>query len=224
MALGKIRSKEEIMPLFKDYQTIMIGGFGQHGNPNELIDILIESNVKHLTVISLDPGGEFHDIGKLLQAGSVDKMITSHIGNNRKCMELYETEKLEIEFCPMGTLAERIRSGGMGLGGILLKTGMGTGIEKGKKLVEMDGETFILEKSLTADISLVRARKADTMGNLNFHGTSENSNPFIATAGDITLVEADFIMDANEIGIDNISTPGIFVDYVLENRRLDYIG
>lgn len=224
MAFGKVRMKDEILPLFHDGQTIMIGGFGKHGNPNELIDILIESGAKHLTIISLDPGGEFHDIGKLLQAGAVDKMITSHIGNNPKCMELYESGKLEIEFNPMGTLAERIRSGGMGLGGVLVKTGFGTGIEKGKPTIEIDGETFMVEKALTADIALVRARRADPMGNLNYHGTSENSNPFVATAGDITIAEADFILDADEIGIDNISTPGIFVDYVLENRRLDYVG
>jgi acetate CoA/acetoacetate CoA-transferase alpha subunit len=222
-SLGKIRSREVIMDLFKDGQRIMFGGFGRHGNPNELIDLVLESGVRHLTTISLDAGIPTHDVGKLIHNGRVDHMIVSHIGKNEECMSLYDNGKLDIEFCPMGSLSERIRSGGMGLGGVLVKTGIGTEIEEGKQIIELDGERFILERSITADISLVRARKVDPLGNLNFHGTNANSNPIVATAGDITIAEADFIMDADEIGSDNISVCGVFVNHILENRRLDYV-
>lgn len=215
MRLGKLYSKDEIIAEFKDGQTIMLGGFGYHGNPNRLIDYVLESGVKHLTTITLDAGIQGHDVGKLIQAGVVDKMITAHIGKNPDAMRLYEAGKMEVEFCPMGTLTERIRCGGSGIGGVLMSTGMGTGVEKGKEIFEINGVKYMLETALTADLSLVRCRKADPLGNLAYYGTSENSNPIVAMNQSKTIVEPDMILEIDEIGIDAITTPGVFVDMIL---------
>ena len=217
MRLGKLYSKDEIIKDFKDGQTIMMGGFGYHGNPNRLIDLVLESGVRHLTTITLDAGILGHDVGKLITAGVVDKMITAHIGKNPDAMKLYESGKMEVEFCPMGTLTERIRCGGAGIGGVLMKTGMGTGIENGKELFEINGEKYMLETALTADISLVRCRKADPLGNLAYYGTSENSNPIVAMNQSKTIVDPDMILEIDEIGIDAITTPGVFVDMILND-------
>jgi acetate CoA/acetoacetate CoA-transferase alpha subunit len=213
--VGKLYSADDIIKEFKDGQTIMIGGQGVHGSPNHLIDLLLESGVRHLTTISLDAGKENCDIGKLVHNHVVDKMITAHAGKNKEVMKQHAEGKLEIEFCPMGTLAERIRCGGMGIGGFYVATGMGTGIEKGKPLMEIDGKTYMLETALHADLALVRCRAADPLGNLSYHGTSENVNPMMAINSSKTLVDPDIILEIDEIGIDRIKTPGVFVDMIL---------
>ena len=142
-------------------------------------------------------------------------MITSHIGRNPYAIKLYEEGKLDVEFCPLGTLMERIRADAAGLGGVLVKTGLGTEIEENARLIDVDGETYILATPLHADLALVHARRADWLGNLSYYGTCENSNPIIAMANCKTIAEADSIVEINEIGIESIKTPGAFIDMIL---------
>ncbi len=217
MRLGKLYSKDEVIEQFKDGQTIVMGGFGHFGTPERLVDLVLESGVKHLTTISLNSCKAGFGIGRLLSAGVIDKMITSHIGNNREAMEMHASGKLEVEFCPMGTLAERLRAGGSGIAGFYVKTGMGTGIEKGKELHEFNGEMYMLETALKGDVALVRCRAADPLGNLAYHGTNENSNPLVAmNECTVTIADPDMILEIDEIGPDRIVTPGVYVDMVLE--------
>ena len=213
--LGKLYSADEIIREFKDGQTIMIGGFGAHGTPEHLVDLILESGVRHLTTISMDSSLPGLGIGKLVHNKVIDKMITAHAGRNREAMELYDAGKMEIEFCPMGTLAERIRCGGAGIPAFYVGTGMGSGVEKGKDIKEFNGKKYMLETAITADLSLVRCRCADPLGNLSYHGTSENANPVMAMNESKTLVDPDLIMEIDEIGIDRIKTPGVFVDMIL---------
>ncbi|MCR4842773.1 MAG: CoA transferase subunit A [Eubacterium sp.] len=217
MRLGKLYSADEIISQFKDGQTILVGGFGHFGTPERLIDLVLESGARHLTTISLNSCKPGYGIGRLLSAGVVDKMITSHIGNNRDAMELYEQNKLEVEFCPMGTLAERLRAGGAGIAAFYVRTGYGTGIEKGKEVHEFDGKMYMLETALSGDVALVRCRAADPLGNLAYHGTNENSNPLVAmNSTTLTIADPDIILEIDEIGPDRIGTPGVYVNMVLE--------
>lgn len=212
---SKVRTREEIISQFHDGQTIAIGGQANHGSPRRLIECVVESGAKNLTIISLDSGDMNLTVGRLVHTGQAKKLITTHIGKNTETVALYDAGKLEVEFNPMGTLIERLRCGGMGLGGVLTKTGLGTVVEQGKQIITVNGERYLLETPLRADISLVRARRCDPMGNLAYRGTSGNSNPIIVTCGDLTMVDADFLMELNELSIDDIATPGMFVDMIL---------
>lgn len=209
--ISKRYSKEEIIAQFKDGQTIMTGGFAFHGCPDLLFDALAESGAKHMTNIALDASA-----ARLMHLGIFDKVIIAHSGSVPENLELMASGKIEVEFCPMGTISERIRAGGVGLGGILVKTGLGTVAQEGKELMEIDGETYILEKALRADISLVRAHTADYYGNLTYNGSAKNSNPIIAMAADKTIVQTDSFIELDQIGPDNIMTPGVFVDMILD--------
>lgn len=209
--ISKRFSKDEIISKFHDGQIIMTGGFSFHGCPDLLFDLLAASGAKHLTNIALDASA-----ARLMHLGIFDKVIIAHSGSVPENLALMASGKIEVEFCPMGTIAERIRAGGAGLGGILVKTGLGTDAQKGKELIEFQGETYILESALRADISLVRAATADHYGNLTYRGTARNSNPAIATAGDLTIVQADRFVALDEISPENIVTPGIFVDMILD--------
>lgn len=211
---SKLFSRDEIIAQFHDGQTIMTGGFAFHGLPNELLDCLIASGAKHLTNIALDAS-----CALLMHMGIFDKVIMAHSGSVRENLELVASGKIEVEFCPMGTIAERIRAGGMGLGGILVKTGLGTVAQEGKQTIELNGQEWILESALRADISLVRAATADAYGNLTYNGTALNSNHIVATAGDLTIVEADRLVELDEIAPENITTPGIFINMVLDKNR-----
>ncbi len=206
--------REEILSKFHDGQTIMTGGFAYHGCPSRLFDLLIESGARHLTLVALDASP-----ARLLHLGLFDKIIIAHAGSNPKNLELMASGKIEVEFCPMGTLAERIRAGGVGLGGIYVKTGIGTLAQKDQEIKMINGEPYMFETALTADISLVRAATTDNYGNLTFNGTARNSNPVIAMAGDLTIVQADRFVEFGEISPSNITTPGIFVDMILKNER-----
>ncbi|MDR3437135.1 CoA transferase subunit A [Telmatospirillum sp.] len=214
---GKIRSRDEIIAQFKDGQTVMCGGMHNHGTPNNLIQCIIDSGVKHLTVISIDSADANLTLGRLYHHRLVDKLITSYIGRNTEVVAMLEAGEIDVEFVPQGSLAERVRCGGAGLGGVLTKTGLGTVVEETRQIVEINdsGEKYLLETALRADIGLVRARMADPLGNLAYRGTLRNSNPLIATASDLTIVDADMLMDVDEIGIDRIGTPGVYVDMVL---------
>lgn len=212
---SKIRSRDEIVSLFKSGQTIMIGGFANHGTPNRLIDCVIDSGARDLTLISNDTGDADLTIGRLIHRGLISKFYCSHIGMNTETVALVAENKIDYELIPQGSLAERMRCGGSGLGGVLTKTGLGTLAEKGKQVIEVNGERYLLETALHADISLVKARMADQIGNLAYRGSARNFNPMVAKAGDITVAEADFLMEIDEIGIDHIMTPGVYVDMVL---------
>ncbi|PKU26107.1 CoA transferase subunit A [Telmatospirillum siberiense] len=214
---GKIRSRDEIIAQFKDGQTVMCGGMHNHGTPNALIQCVIDSGARHLTVISIDSADANLTLGRLFHHRLVDKIITSYIGRNTEVVAMLEAGEIEVEFVPQGSLVERVRCGGAGLGGVLTKTGLGTVVEEGRQIVEVNGtgEKYLLETALRADIGLVRARMADPLGNLAYRGTMRNFNPLIATAADLTLVDADMLMDVDEIGIDRIGTPGVYVDMVL---------
>lgn len=176
--ISKRRSRDEIISQFHDGQTIMTGGFGFHGVPFELLECVIESGAKHLTNIALDASA-----AKLMHLGIFDKVIMAHAGSDPKNLALVASGKIEVEYCPMGTLAERIRAGGVGLGGILVKTGMGTEVQKGKQLIEVDGETYMLEKALTADISLVCAATADHYGNFDLFRGAEKRKSLCGDGG-----------------------------------------
>ncbi|NLH82719.1 MAG: 3-oxoacid CoA-transferase subunit A [Phyllobacteriaceae bacterium] len=212
---GKFKSKDEIVALFKDGQTIVHGGFANHGAPNALIDCVLESGARHLTLLGNDTGDANETIGRLIHEGRVDRVIGSHIGMNTETVALVAEGKIEVTLIPQGSLAERMRCGGSGLGGVLTKTGLGTIAETGKQIVEVNGEKWLLETALRGDVALVRARTADPYGNLTYRGTSRNFNPLVAKAAAVTVVEADSLVELDEIEPDHIATPGVFVDMIL---------
>lgn len=213
---SKVRTKEEILAQFHDGQTIGIGGQANHGSPRRLIELLVESGAKDLTIVSLDSGDLDYTVGRLIHSGQVKKLITTHIGKNPETVELYASGKLEVELNPMGSFIERVRCGGLGLGGVLTKTGLGTVVEEGKQKVTSKGEEYLLEPAIRVDVALTRARRADPTGNLAYRGTSGNSNPILVTAGDVSIVEVDRLMELGELTIDEITTPALFVDMILE--------
>lgn len=221
MLKSKVTSKSEIIKLFHDGQIIMIGGFGDHGTPKRLIKCLLESGAKHLTIIANDTGFAGGNVGSLIHANVVDKVICSHIGMNVEMMDKVNKGEIEVEFFPQGTLIEKIRAGSAGLGGVLTKTGFGTECQEGREIIHVNGDDYIYEPPLHADLALVRARKGDPIGNLSYHGTMQNFNPVMAMNTRLTIAEVDFLMDMDEIGIDSIHTPGVFVDMVLDNQEGD---
>lgn len=217
--MTKVVDKSEIMKQFKDHMTILCGGFANRGNPKKLIDMVVESGVQNLTIISNDSGDPDLTIGRFIRSGQAKKLIASHVGMNPELGQAVLSGKMELELSPQGTLIERIRSGGAGLGGVLVKTGLETIIEKGKQKVQVNGETYLLETPLTGDIALVKAYKADTMGNLIYRGTQRNFNPLVAMAGKVVIVEAEEIVPVGSLDMDAIITPGIFVSMIWDNRE-----
>ena len=216
MELSKVRSREEIIAQFKDGQTIAIGGQTNQYMPDRLIDCLLESGAKHLTVYSIDSSDPGHGVSLLLENGRVDAMITTHVGTNPLTNQRIQSGLLKAEFNPMGTFIERIRCGGAGLGGVLTKTGLGTVAEEGKQVITVNGERYLLETALHADVALTRCRRADPIGNLTYSGSSGHaSHPVVATCGTLSIVECDHFCDLGEIGPDEVKVPGMFVDMIL---------
>ncbi|MCG8709189.1 3-oxoacid CoA-transferase subunit A [Brenneria sp. 4F2] len=215
---GKLASTDEIIGLFQDGQTLMCGGFANHGVPNRLIQCVIDSGARHFTLIANDSGDADLTVGRLIHHGLVDKLIASHIGRNTETVALVAAGKIELELVPQGSLAERMRCGGSGLGGVLTKTGIGTMVEEGKHSVMVGGERYLLETALQADIGLVRARAADPLGNLTYRGTMRNFNPLVAKASRLTLADTDMLVDVDELGVDGIITPGAYVDKILMSQ------
>jgi 3-oxoacid CoA-transferase subunit A len=201
-----------------DGMTIMSGGFGLSGNPEKLIAALKESGVRNLTVISNNCGADGFGLWTLLNNGQIKKMISSYVGENKLFEKLYLSGDLELELNPQGTLAERIRAGGAGIPAFYTKTGVGTVVAEGKPVEEFGGELYVRERWLRADLSIVKAWKADPEGNLVFRKTARNFNPVMATAGKITIAEVEEIVEAGSLGSDNIHTPGIFVDRIVQGR------
>jgi 3-oxoacid CoA-transferase subunit A len=199
-----------------DDMTIMAGGFGLCGIPENLIAAIRQSGVKGLTVISNNCGVDDFGLGVLLAGGQIRKMISSYVGENKLFAELYLSGKLELEFNPQGTLAERIRAGGAGIPAFFTKTGVGTLVAEGKEVREFDGEAYVMERGLTADLSIIKAWKGDAEGNLIYRKTARNFNPMMATAGKVTLAEVEHLVEVGGLDPDQIHTPGIYVDRILQ--------
>jgi 3-oxoacid CoA-transferase subunit A len=201
--------------LLKDDQMIMSGGFGVSGIPAELIAVVRDSGVRGLTTVSNNAAIDGVGLSILLENRQITKMIISYVGESNVCNDQYMKGELEIEFTPQGTLAERIRAGGAGIPAFFTKTGVGTSVAEGKEERVFNGETYIMETGLIADISLVHAWKGDTEGNLIFRKTARNFNPVIATAGKITIAQVEHLVQPGEIDPDHIHTPGIYVQRIV---------
>ena len=204
-----------------DGMTIMAGGFGLCGIPENLIGAIRDSGVRDLTVISNNCGVDGFGLGVLLGAGQIKKMISSYVGENKLFAELYLSGKLELEFNPQGTLAERIRAGGAGIPAFYTKTGVGTLVAEGKEEREFDGERYVLERGLVADLAIVKAWKGDAEGNLVYRKTARNFNPMMATAGKVTVVEVEEIVPVGALDKDGIHTPGIYVQRLIAGARFE---
>ncbi len=207
---------EALEGLCFDGMTIMAGGFGLCGIPENLILALRELGVKDLTVIANNAGVDDFGLGLLLQTRQIKKMIASYVGENKEFERQYLSGELELEFNPQGTLAERCRAGGAGIPGFYTKTGVGTLVAEGKEHREFEGETYILETGLVADLSIVKAEKADTQGNLIYNKTARNFNPPMAMAGKVTVVEVEELVPSGDLDPDYIHTPGVFVQRVVK--------
>ena len=215
--MSKFISIEEAVSKVKDGMTIMVGGFLANGTPNKIVDALAKSGVKNLTLICNDTAYPDKGVGQLIANKQVKKLFVSHIGTNPHTSEQMNSGELEIEFCPQGSLAERVRAGGCGLGGILTQTGMGTIVAEGKQIVNVDGKDYLLEEPLRADIELVGASLGDKAGNLVYRGTSQNFNPLMASAADLVIAEINELVEVGEIAAENVKTPSIMVDFIIEN-------
>jgi len=201
--------------VLKDGMTVMSGGFGLCGTPQVLIDAVRDLGVKDLTVISNNAGIDGGGLGILLETRQIKRMVSSYVGENKLFEKQYLSGELELEFNPQGTLAERIRAGGAGIPAFFTKTGVGTIIAEGKDLREFDGETYVMERWLRADVGIIHAWKADKEGNLVFRKTARNFNPMMAAASKVTVVQVEHLVETGEIEADSIHTPGIFVQRIV---------
>tara|TARA_B100000989_G_scaffold273128_1_gene231054 strand:+ start:176 stop:922 length:747 start_codon:yes stop_codon:yes gene_type:complete len=207
--------------LLHDDMTIMSGGFGLCGIPEHCIKILKESGVKGLTIISNNCGVDDFGLGVLLKDRQIKKMISSYVGENKTFEQQYINGEIEIEFNPQGTLAERIRAGGAGIPAFYTRTGYGTIVAEGKETREFNGDNYVMETGLTADISIVKAWKGDKYGNLVFRKTSRNFNPMMAMAGKVTIAEVEELVDTSELDADEIHTPGVFVQRIFKGSKYE---
>jgi len=214
--VAKIISMAQAMDQIKDGMTIMIGGFLAVGTPEKLVDGILQKNVKNITVVANDTGFPDKGVGKLVVNKQLNKAIVSHIGTNPETGRQMNAGELEVELVPQGSLAEKIRAAGFGLGGILTPTGVGTPVEQGKQKITVEGRDYLLELPIKADVALVKAHKADKAGNLVFRCAARNFNPLMATAAEIVIVEAEQIVEIGKIGPDEVMTPGIFVTYLVQ--------
>lgn len=213
--MQKIISVDEAVAKIKDNMVLMIGGFLGNGSPHKIIDALAKSGVKGLTIIANDTAYPDKGLGILITNKQVKKVIVSHIGTNPNTIEQFNNKELEVEFVPQGTLAERVRCGGAGLGGVLTPTGIGTVVEEGKQKISLDGKDYLLETALHADVALLGASMADTTGNLHYKGTTQNFNPMMAMAADIVIAEISEMIEVGNIAMESVHTPAIFVDYMV---------
>ncbi|AKC71155.1 CoA transferase subunit A [Pandoraea oxalativorans] len=212
-------AKEALAGVVADGQTLAVGGFGLCGIPEALIAALRDSGVKGLTCISNNAGVDGFGLGLLLETRQIKKMISSYVGENKEFERQYLAGELELEFTPQGTLAEKLRAGGAGIPAFFTKTGVGTVVAEGKDTREFDGETYVMERSLRADVALVKAAKADRAGNLVFNRTARNFNPMAAMAGKITIVEVEELVETGAIDPDDVHLPGIFVQRIVLNAH-----
>lgn len=215
LKLNKVISLNQAVDMIQDGMTIMVGGFLGCKNPYKIVDAIVEKGVKDITLIANDSSFPEIGIGKLIVNKQVKKLIASHVGTNKETGNQMNSGEMEVELVPQGTLAERIRAAGAGLGGVLTPTGLGTIVAQGKPIIEVDGKEYLLEKPLKADIALIVGAVVDKKGNVVYSKATRNFNPLMATAADIVIVEADKIVEAGEINPDHVMTPGIFVDYIV---------
>ncbi|HAI1303177.1 TPA: acetate CoA-transferase subunit alpha [Escherichia fergusonii] len=211
----KLMSIEDAASFFRDGMTIMVGGFMGIDTPPRLVEALLESGVRDLTLIANDTAFIDTGTGPLIVNGRVSKVIASHIGTNPETGRRMISGEMEVVLVPQGTLIEQIRCGGAGLGGFLTPTGVGTVVEEGKQTLTLDGKTWLLERPLRADLALIRAHRCDALGNLTYQLSARNFNPLIALAADITLVEPDELVDTGELQPDHIVTPGAVIDHII---------
>ncbi|AMG91196.1 MULTISPECIES: acetate CoA-transferase subunit alpha [Citrobacter] len=211
----KLITLQNAAGFFRDGMTIMVGGFMGVGTPPRLVEALLESGVRDLTLIANDTAFVDTGIGPLIVNGRVNKVIASHIGTNPETGRRMIAKEMDVQLVPQGTLIEQIRCGGAGLGGFLTPTGVGTIVEDGKQTLTLDGKTWLLERPLRADLALIRAHRADPLGNLTYQLSARNFNPLIALAADITLVEPDELVETGDLLPDQIVTPGAVIDHIV---------
>ena len=216
--MTKLRSDaaEALHDVLRDGMVLAVGGFGLCGIPADLIDAVRDSGVRDLTVVSNNMGVDGKGLGVLLEAGQVRRVIASYVGGNKLFAEQFLNGQLEVEFSPQGTLAERLRAGGAGIPAFYTKTGVGTLVAEGKVLADFDGETYLQERGIVADVALVHAHRADTEGNLVYRYTARNFNPVVATAGRVTIAEAEIIVQPGEIDPHDVVTPGVYVQRLVQ--------
>lgn len=216
--MEKLIERSDILNFINNGDTLLVGGFGLSGTPLTLIDELAASDKKDLTIVSNNLGEEGRGLGKLLLSGCLKKAKGSYFTTNRDAVQAWSDGKLEIELIPQGTLAEAVRCGGAGIGGFYTKTAVGTKVAEGKEEKVFDRETYILEKAIKGDVSLIKALKADTLGNLVYDHTGRNFNAVMATAGKTVIAEVDEIVEAGELDTLEIVTPHLYVDYIVKNK------
>jgi len=212
---------EALAGLLRDDMTIAAGGFGLCGIPEHCIEAVKLSGVKGLTIVSNNAGVDGFGLGKLMEGGQIRKMISSYVGENKLFAELFLSGKLEVEFNPQGTLAERMRAGGAGIAGFYTKTGVGTVVAEGKEIREFDGHKYVLERGIVCDLSIVKALKADEEGNLVYRKTARNFNPLVAMCGKVTVAEVEQLVPVGQIEPDFVHTPGIFVQRLLKGDKFE---
>ncbi|MMZ49191.1 Acetate CoA-transferase subunit alpha [compost metagenome] len=220
--MSKVVSLDEALVHITDGTTLMFGGFGGVGNPPTIIDGILRKEVTDLDLIGNDSGFPDIGIGRLVTAERARSLITSHIGSNPNAGRLMTEGKMKVTFYPQGTLAEKIRAGGMGLGGILVDVGLGTIVEEGKNRMEIEGKTYMVEPALTAQVGIVHALKADEYGNLIYDKSARNFNPLVAMAADITIAEVEEIVPRGELDPECIVTPGVYVDYIVKSEGVNW--
>ncbi|WP_246583081.1 CoA transferase subunit A [Clostridium simiarum] len=214
--MDKVVKLQELKHLFKDGMTIMMGGFLGCGSAHTIINYLVDLNIKDLTIITNDTCYPNEGVGKLLSNGQIKKLIASYIGGNADTGRLMNEGKLQAELIPQGTLAEKIRAGGSGLGAVITPTGVGTIVEEGKEKLIINNKEYLVELPLKADLSILKGTIVDEFGNIFYRGTTKNFNPVMAMAGDVVIVEAEEIVKLGDLDPDNIHTPGVLVDYVIK--------
>ncbi len=212
---------EALAGLLKDGMTIAAGGFGLCGIPEHCIEAIKIAGVTGLTLVSNNAGVDGFGLGKLMEKGQIKKMISSYVGENKLFAELYLAGKLEVEFNPQGTLAERMRAGGAGIAGFYTKTGVGTSVAEGKEVREFDGQKYVLERGIVCDLAIVKAQKGDDEGNLVYHKTARNFNPMAATCGRVTIAEVEELVPIGSLNPDSIHTPGIFVQRLFKGDHFE---
>lgn len=219
--MDKRAKAQDCVARVSDGMTLMMGGFGLCGIPENLIKALLANGSKDLTIVSNNGGVDDAGIGLLIAAGQVKKMISSYIGENKALEQAMIEGALEVELNPQGTLAERIRAGGAGIAGFYTPTGVGTLIAEGKETREFEGRAYLLERGLKANVAFIKAYKADTHGNLTYRKTARNFNPIMATAADYVIAEAEVVVEAGQLDPDDIMTPGVFVDAVVLGEQYE---
>jgi acetate CoA/acetoacetate CoA-transferase alpha subunit len=219
---NKVTDYERVKALFFDGMTLLFGGFGGVGTPPSIIDCLIETGVKGVHLIGNDAGFPWIGIGKFISLGRAESLIASHIGSNPLAGDLMNQGKLKVEFSPQGILVERIRAGGVGLNGFLTEIGMGTQLAYDKPLIQIGDKNFLYEAPITGDVGIVYAKKADTFGNLIFDKTARNTNPYVAMATSVTVVEAEEIVPMGELNPEEIIVPGIYVKHIVASKEKGY--